>query len=75
MDAVHSIFRVTLCAAAHVDIQVDVSVVVQGSSVSGIFPVDPRLGIGSAIILLKDGSSLNILQSPEELIAQNYHLN
>lgn len=68
---INSSFTVTLCASAHVELESDRNYVVHGSTVSEILPIDPVLGIGSSIIYLKDGTSLNVLQTPGEIIAQN----
>lgn len=68
MKVIETTLPVTLCSAAHVDIETDTVREVKATDITSIVPVDPEFGIGRAIVFLIDGSSLNVLESVEDLL-------
>lgn len=63
---------VTKCAAAYQELSGNKPVSIEISAVVNIVPVDSVLGIGKSIIFFRDGTSMNVMESPEELFARRF---
>ncbi len=59
--------QVTKCAAAYQELTEDRVVAVDVETVDNVMPVDPKLGIGRSVIYFLDGTTMNVLESVDEL--------
>jgi hypothetical protein len=60
----------TKCAAAYQDLIFDTEVTAQTYMIQDVVSVPKHLGIGNAIIFLTDGTTLNVIETPEEVQKQ-----
>lgn len=63
----NTIVHVTKSAAAYQELIDDTRVSIDTSTMVNVIPVDADLGIGRSIIFLRDGSSINVVESVAEL--------
>ncbi len=60
----------TKCASAYLDIDRDTHANISSELIINIVPVSKSLGIGNAIVFLRDGTSLNVTESIGEIYLQ-----
>lgn len=63
----HRMIRVTLCAAAYSNLEFDIITEVDAELISDVIPVDDDQGIGRSIIFFHDGTTANVVESPDQL--------
>ena len=58
---------VTKAATAYEELNSDKPELISPGSIAKVIPVPETIGIGASIIFFWDGSSMNVMESPEEI--------